>query len=214
MMTHLSHSDVVACLRDRLAGPLPGHTAHAEMAPYLERTDPAVISVERNAGRPAATLVLLYPSRAGTSLVLTLRQPTLRTHSGQISLPGGSLDTGETVEVAARREAWEEVGVPPDQPTLLGGLTPLYIPPSGFSVWPVVASLDRAVPFVPHAPEVASLIEVPLSELVAPDARQRRVVPPVDAEVPCFVFAGKVVWGATAMILAELSWLVRGSPAA
>lgn len=208
------HALLASLLRRRLARPLPGHAAHREMAPFPARADLRAISAEHNTGRPAATLVLLFPeaSGEGTSLVLTLRQPTLRAHSGQIALPGGSLDEGETPEDAARREAWEEVGVPREAPRVLGRLTPLYIPPSGFTVWPIVASLDVRPAFTPHEAEVAALIEVPLAHLLAPEARQqapRTLAQGVRYEVPFFALGGHEVWGATAMMLAEFSAVVR-----
>ncbi|MFN3595736.1 MAG: NUDIX hydrolase [Rubricoccaceae bacterium] len=207
------HEALADRLARRLAVPLPGHTAHAQMAPFPNRTDASVISVEHNAGRPAATLVLLFPGAAGagTSLVLTLRQPTLRAHSGQVALPGGRLDPGETPEDAARREAWEEVGVAPGAPRVLGRLTPLYIPPSGYSVWPVVATVAARPAFRVQADEVAALIEVPLAELLAPEARRsgpRRLAAGAPAEVPFFALGGHEVWGATAMMLAEFCAVV------
>lgn len=210
------HAALADRLARRLAAPLPGHAAHAQMAPFPNRTDASVISVEHNTGRPAATLVLLFPSARGegSSLVLTLRQPTLRAHSGQVALPGGRLDAGETPEDAARREAWEEVGVPPEAPRVLGRLTPLYIPPSGYSVWPVVAALDARPAFRAQEEEVAALIEVPLAELLAPEARQsgtRRIAAGARAEVPFFALGGHEVWGATAMMLAEFCAVVAES---
>ncbi len=217
----LCHDALVARLRARLAGPLPGHAAHAEMAPFPARLAPEAISVEGKDGRRAATLVLLYPDAAGAShLVLTLRQASLRAHSGQISLPGGALEPGETPETAARREAFEEVGVDPALPDVLGRLTPLYVPPSRFSVWPVVASLDARPDFQPHEAEVAQLLEVPVAALLDPASRQRRSraltgAPVPEFEVPFFAVtpagaggtAGGVleVWGATAMMLAEFA---------
>ena len=202
------HGELVERVRRRLAAPLPGHAAHAEMAPFPARATVETLSVELNEGRPAATLVLLYPGADDAAhFVLTLRQPTLRAHSGQISLPGGALDAGETPEAAARREAWEEVGVDPDAPDVLGRLTPLYIPPSRFSVWPVVASLPERPPFTPHEAEVAALVEVPLSALLDRTLRQRRErdAPLGRFEVPFFALGGREVWGATAMMLAELT---------
>lgn len=203
---------LTAALTARLHdGPLPGHDAHATMAPFPARATVDMLSIERNTGRPAATLVLLYPGPDGAArLVLTRRQPSLRAHSGQISLPGGALDAGETPEDAARREAYEEVGVEREAPDILGRLTPLYIPPSKFSVWPVVAAVTARPTFVPHEAEVAELIEVPVTRLLAADVRKTTVMDLRGApfNVPYWDLAGRVVWGATAMMLAEFAAIV------
>ena len=199
---------LVPALRDRLAAPLPGHAAHAEMAPFPARATVETLSTELNEGRPAATLVLLYPGPGGEArLVLTVRQAFLKKHGGQVSLPGGSLDPGETPEDAARREAWEEVGVDPAAPDVLGRLTPLYIPPSRFSVWPVVAALGERPPFRPQEAEVAALVEAEASALLDPARRRRsrRDAPLGTFDVPYFDLGGREVWGATAMMLAEFA---------
>jgi len=203
------HPDLVTWLGERLGRPLPGPEAHARMAPFPARTDPAMISVEGKAGRQAAVLVLIYPlDEGGTpALVLTARQPSLRDHSGQVSLPGGSLDPGETPEQAALREGHEEVGVPPGAPRLVGRLTPIFVPPSKFSVYPVVAALDARPVFTVHEAEVAALIEVPLARLL--DGAFRRTAPRTifgrTYDVPVFDLDGFEVWGATAMMLSELA---------
>jgi len=207
-------NDLVPRLRQRLASPLPGPGAHAEMAPLGRDPDLSVLDPEGKNGRLAATLLLLYPgSDASPMFVLTERQASLRDHSGQISLPGGSRDGEETAEETARREAYEEVGVDPDALDVLGRLTPLYIPPSGFSVTPVVAVLMERPPFTPHEAEVAALLEVPLADLFAPASRQssRRSVRGGAFDVPYFELAGHQVWGATAMMLAELVAVVESA---
>ena len=182
------------------------------MAPLGRDPDLSVLDPEGKNGRLAATLILLYPGPdASPHVVLTERQPTLRAHSGQISLPGGSRDGDETAEETARREAYEEVGVDPRQLDVLGRLTPLYIPPSGFSVTPVVASLSERPPFVPQEAEVAALLEVPISALLDPGTRRssRRPVRGGAFDVPYFELAGREVWGATAMMLAEFVAVVE-----
>ena len=199
---------LVPALRARLAAPLPGHDAHAVMAPFPSRATEETLSIALNDGRPAATLVLLYPGAGGAaSLVLTVRQAALKKHSGQVSLPGGSLDGDETPEAGARREAWEEVGVDPDAPDVLGRLTPIYIPPSRFSVWPVVAALGERPPFRAQEAEVAALVEVPVAALLDPALRKRsrRDAPLGTFDVPYFDLGGHEVWGATAMMLAEFA---------
>jgi len=218
----IRHAALVAHLRARLAQghsgarPLPGHAGHAEMAPFPSRTDPAVISVEGKGGRKAATLVLVYPDEAGEPcLVLTVRQPSLRAHSGQVSLPGGALDPGESPEDAARREASEEVGVAVGASDVLGRLTPLYVPPSGFSVWPVVAALDARPAFQPQPSEVAAVVEAPVALFSDPAARRRRPralhgnPDAAVSDVPFFDVGGHEVWGATAMMLAEFAAVAR-----
>lgn len=204
-------AELVAGLRARLAGRLPGHPAHGRMAPFPSRAAAETLSTELNDGRPAATLVLLFPDADGDAhFVLTERHATMRTHAGQISLPGGALEAGETPEDAARREAWEEVGVPPDAPELLGRLTPIYIPPSRFSVWPVVAAVAARPAFRAQEAEVASLFDAPLAALLDPATRQSRMrrAPLGDFDVPFYALGGREVWGATAMMLAELAAVV------
>jgi 8-oxo-dGTP pyrophosphatase MutT (NUDIX family) len=205
---------LAARLAEPLAEPLPGQAAHLHMAPLRREEDPAMLSVEGKNARLAATLVLLYPLADDdtSALVLTARQPGLRDHSGQISLPGGRIEAGETPEEAALREGWEEVGVDPAAPRLLGRLSPLYIPPSGFAVTPVVAAMDGRPPFTPHEGEVAALIELPLEKLLDPATRRtaERLVRSGWFEVPHFALDGEhEVWGATAMMLAELVAIVR-----
>jgi 8-oxo-dGTP pyrophosphatase MutT (NUDIX family) len=204
------HPALVERLGARLAAPLPGHDAQLAMAPLRGRPRES-LSVEGKNCREAAVLVLLYPFEGATALALTARQPALRDHSGQVSLPGGSLDPGETPEAAALREGWEEVGVPADRPAVLGRLTPLYIPPSNFCVQPVVAALDVGFAFRPHEAEVAAMLDVPLAALLDPAVRRAEPWEHRGAtvEVPFFLLGDHKVWGATAMILAELAALLE-----
>ena len=207
-------ADVVAGLRARLGAPLPGHAAHGRMAPFPSRAAVETLSTELNEGRPAATLVLLFPGADGRArFVLTERHATMRTHAGQISLPGGALEPGETPEAAARREAWEEVGVPPETPEILGRLTPIYIPPSRFSVWPIVAAVPARPAFRAQEREVASLFDAPLAALLDPATRQSRMrqAPLGEFDVPFYALDGREVWGATAMMLSELSAVLDGA---
>ena len=213
-------ADLVPPLRARLADavagtvPLPGHDAHAEMAPFPSRAAAETLSTELNGGRPAATLVLLYPGAEGEArFVLTVRHGALRDHAGQVSLPGGRLEPGETPEDAARREAWEEVGVEPSSLDVLGRLTPIYIPPSRYSVWPIVAVAPERPPFVAQETEVALILDVPLADLLDRGRRQRstRDAPLGRFEVPFFDLAGHEVWGATAMMLAEFAAVVASA---
>jgi 8-oxo-dGTP pyrophosphatase MutT (NUDIX family) len=141
----------------------------------------------------------------------------MRRHASQISLPGGRVEPGETIERAALREAHEETGLDPAAIRVLGRLTPLYIPVSGFVLHPVVAVTPRRPALAPDQREVDRVIEMPIADLA--DARRvRRGVRTRDGqrvEYGYFVAdSNDEVWGATAMVLAEFLWLlgVRHDP--
>jgi 8-oxo-dGTP pyrophosphatase MutT (NUDIX family) len=143
-------------------------------------------------------------------IVLTVRADTLGRHGGQISLPGGVVDPGETFEQAAIREAHEEIALAPDDVVPLGALTPLDIPVSGFRLHPIVATTRRRPSFRAADGEVAAILEIDLDELANPSAlveqsRERDGVPMV---VPGFHVRGVEIWGATGMVLAEFLTLL------
>jgi 8-oxo-dGTP pyrophosphatase MutT (NUDIX family) len=180
------------------------------MAPALRREPDAGVPL-----RPAAALLLIYPRAGDWFVPLTVRGATLRHHTGQVSLPGGRLDhPGESIEHAALRETFEEIGVAPSAIELLGRLTPLPIAVSGHLLHPVVGAAAGRPVFALHPDEVARLIELPIAHLLRPDAIARDVLirstPPTMANVPYFEFDGARIWGATAMVLAELVALLEG----
>ncbi len=209
--------NVLDALADRvrasLRRPLPGVDAQLRLAPRPRvGWDPHRLP---HGLRDAAALILLYPLDDAPHLLLTVRGGGLRHHTGQVSLPGGAVDPGETIEAAALREAMEEVGVEPRGVDVLGRLTPLHVPVSGFLLHPVVGVAGRRPPFMPAPAEVARLLEVPLAHLL--DGARRRTEHQVreragrivEMEVPFFDVEDEKVWGATAMILAELAALLE-----
>jgi 8-oxo-dGTP pyrophosphatase MutT (NUDIX family) len=144
-----------------------------------------------------------------------VRADTLGRHGGQVSLPGGVVDAGETFEQAALREAREEVGLSSDLVRVLGALTPLDIPVSGFRLHPIVGISERRPQLTPAAHEVARILEPAIEALMAPDCvvHARRARDGVTLTVPGFHLEGVEIWGATAMVLAEfLSLLGWSSP--
>jgi 8-oxo-dGTP pyrophosphatase MutT (NUDIX family) len=191
-----------------LAGPLPGLEAQRRLAPtprpgWLPGRSP----IE---SRAAAGLLLLFPIDARVHLLLTVRSSRLPNHAGQVSLPGGGVEAGETIEHAAMREAHEETGVDPAQVRLLGRLTPLHIPVSGYVLHPVVGLTDSRPDFRLADAEVDKLIEPSLEVLLDPGCVRHttRMMDGLFQDVPYFSLDGVQVWGATAMVLAEFLQLV------
>jgi 8-oxo-dGTP pyrophosphatase MutT (NUDIX family) len=112
--------------------------------------------------REAGVLVAVYPTGAGLTTLLIQRAPDPGVHSGQVAFPGGGREPEDSDPVAtALREASEEVGLCRADVTVLGRLTQLYIPPSGYLVWPVVGALDARPVWRPDPRQVAGLLELP-----------------------------------------------------
>jgi 8-oxo-dGTP pyrophosphatase MutT (NUDIX family) len=170
------------------------------MAPRPQRSWP-----DGPKARDAAGLLLLFPHGGRAHIVLTVRAETLGRHGGQVSLPGGVIEPGEAFEQAALREAHEEIALASADVQIVGTLTPIDIPVSGFRLHPVVGASVRRPALVAADGEVARILEVPVDDLMAPGSvvaieRERdghRVV------VPAFRVGRDEIWGATAMVLAE-----------
>lgn len=194
---------LVATVEAALKAPLPGVQAHERMAPRPRREWPP--GFDRARIRDAAGLLLVFPIDDQAHLVLTLRAPTLGRHGGQVSLPGGVIDPGETRERAALREAHEEIGLAPDAVRTLGELSPLEIPVSGFRLHPIVAVTTVRPTFVPSDHEVARVIELDVDRLLDPRSHTARdvVIDGRPLTLPAFSVDGVEIWGATAMVLAE-----------
>jgi 8-oxo-dGTP pyrophosphatase MutT (NUDIX family) len=155
--------------------------------------------------RPAAGLLLVFPVADRPHVVLTVRADTLGRHGGQVSLPGGVVEEGEAVAEAALREAREEVALSTHEVRLLGHLTPLDIPVSGFRLHPVVGAVERRQPLRPADREVARILEIPVDTLMDP-ARQTDVEfrrGDLLVAAPAFMVEDVRIWGATAMVLSE-----------
>jgi 8-oxo-dGTP pyrophosphatase MutT (NUDIX family) len=164
--------------------------------------------------RNAAALLLLYPKYDEPYILLTLRTQQLPTHQGQVSLPGGGVHSDETLIEAALRETREEVGIDSEGIHILGLLSPLHIPVSGFILHPVVAVSTERPELHPHDGEVERVLEVSLSTLT--DAKHVQVETwiqeGVSYRIPYFLVDDSKVWGATAMVLSEFLCLIGLPP--
>lgn len=185
---------------------LPGEEAHQELSPL--ETDVRSNALKNNSEpRLSAVSILLYDKNDELHFVLTKRHEYKGAHSGQISFPGGKTEKSDKTHLeTALRETHEEVGVHPDNLSLIGELTPTYIPPSGFLVYPFVVQATNTPKFIAEEKEVKELIEVKVMDLVRPDSLKSTMMElkkGMKVKVPYFELNGEVVWGATAMILNE-----------
>ena len=193
---------------------LPGAAAQQVMMP-AHRDEPSPDQVAELPCREAGVMALVYPENDRGALILTVRHDDLPDHGGQVSLPGGQLEPDETRLEAALREVHEEIGVDPSLVDVLGGLTPLYIPPSGFCVYPFVGALPEEPNLKLLDAEVQAVLSMPLADLLSPSARvwEERMLRGEPVRIPFFAVGEYKVWGATAMILAELMAVFPAPPA-
>ena len=210
----VTHAELIAHVSDAFTRPLPGAAAQVLMAPQPRGAWPADAKTLQY--RAAAGLLLVFPRRGASHVVLTVRSQHVR-HSGQVSMPGGGVEAGESNTQAALREAHEEVAFADADVCVMGELTHVDIPVSGFRLHPVVATIERPPVLRPADREVARILEIPLSVLLDPATIERRqmVRGKLPLVAPAFMIDGVAIWGATAMVLAEflslLGW--SGPPA-
>jgi 8-oxo-dGTP pyrophosphatase MutT (NUDIX family) len=209
MTLPFADSALIDWLTDRLTRPLPGWRAQARFQPELSFG--RHFSPPPSDARPAAVLMLLYPSAGRWTLPLTLRRDDMIDHAGQISFPGGTIDAGENSGCAALRELEEELGVASTELQMCGQLSPIYLFNSNFFVTPWLAAITSQPVWNPNPAEVAELIEAPLDDLAVSENRHHwtRTLNGVTAEVPGIRLTPHSIWGATCMMLGELLALVE-----
>jgi 8-oxo-dGTP pyrophosphatase MutT (NUDIX family) len=167
--------------------------------------DPAEAEgLEAHGHTEAAVLVPMHgwPERPG--LVFTERRSDLRRHAGEISFPGGRRDTDETLLETALREAEEEIGLAADKVEIAGALPPIGTFVTNYKVHPFVGLIREGLQFEPNPSEVESVLVASLEDLVAAYERRRLVRRGVPIKTDTFLIADKLIWGATARILADL----------
>jgi len=199
--------DFIEQLKGRLQEPLPGPEAQYRMAHAVRRRSAPPPGDVRRAG----VMALFYPKGGTWHIALIERQshnPTDR-HRGQISFPGGRYEPDDdTLRETARRETEEEIGVDGSAIQILGGLSELYIPVSNFLVSPYVGYVPHTPRFRPQESEVKAILEIPFGLFLEPGnicTTDMRISEHITLkQVPYFHIHGKVVWGATAMMLNEL----------
>ena len=161
--------------------------------------------------RRAAVLVPLVEEPSGLSLLLTVRAPNLRSHAGQVALPGGRLEPGEDDVAAALRETAEEVGIAVPREEVIGELSD-HPSPAGYVARPVVARVPWPQPLRPDPDEVAEVFLVPLGELraVTPRSEVRELRPDTRRRIFFYRWRDRDIWGFTGNVIRNLFDVIDG----
>jgi len=208
----VSFDHFISAISEALSHPLPGLQAQLRMS-SMKRVQELMGVVPSIKAKPSSVLLLLYPVEGAFYIVFIQRPDYEGVHAGQISLPGGKREPGDSdLTETALRESHEEVGIIPEDVRILGKLSDLYIPPSRFLVTPFVGYCPNRPDFVKNPTEVDEIIEVKISDLFSEPALQvikHKVGLGIQIKAPAFVVNGCVIWGATAMILSEFKEVIR-----
>jgi 8-oxo-dGTP pyrophosphatase MutT (NUDIX family) len=165
---------------------------------------------ERSAANVPAAVLVGITDRPEPGVILTVRREHMRTHAGQVALPGGRIDPGEDATAAALREAWEELGLDPATAEVVGEIDP-YRTVTGYVVTPVLAAVLPDQPLSPHEHEVADWFEAPLDFILDPDNQQRKSALFQGRERHYYeiMWNDRRIWGATAAMIVNLSRRLR-----
>jgi 8-oxo-dGTP pyrophosphatase MutT (NUDIX family) len=200
---------LITKLKKRLKEPLPGISAQLKMMSSVmkQKAPDAYFNAPEDA-KKACVMVLLFKKEDMWHTVLMQRPESPYPHSKQVSLPGGKLEAIDaSLEAGALRETEEEFGIPSDDIETIGRLSKLYIPVSDFLVHPFVGFLQKAPRYSIDYNEVEEIIEIKLEDLKNPLFRKEKNIQTFGGytlkNTPYFDLNGKVVWGATAMMLSE-----------
>jgi 8-oxo-dGTP pyrophosphatase MutT (NUDIX family) len=199
-------------LQERLARPLPGEAAQMYMAPSSRRVPPYYLN-RSESHRISSVMIMLYNENSRWKFPLIQRPLNSGVHSGQMALPGGRMEESDADRIAtAIRETREEIGVETSQMKVLGVLTELHIQASQNTVLPVVSYIPGKPEYSPDPAEVESIHIVSLAEIADENRRKITdisVTENITIEAPYFDVEGKIIWGATAMILSEFLHIIR-----
>jgi 8-oxo-dGTP pyrophosphatase MutT (NUDIX family) len=207
---------MIGVLKDRLQAELlkelPGEIAHSMMMPTM-RDDRLQKPVNLPPPTSSAVLILFYPDASNHLRFPLIQRPMYNgVHGAQVSLPGGKEeDQDESLEHTALREANEEIGIDPSKVEIIGNLSDIFIWVSNYMVTPFIGVTGKRPDFVKDEKEVDAIIEAELFDLIDPSKRKEGSIlvrGKYKIQTPYFFIQDRIVWGATAMMLSELSMVI------
>lgn len=205
-MTSFDNPYTMVQIREALQKQVDGLNYQKRMIPVGRKLTPS--EEQRNQMKHSAVLVLLQEGMQGIEVLLTQRKMNLKHHPGQISFPGGRRDAADrnTVETALR-ETSEEIGIDASNVEIIGQLSPIYVAVSNYWVEPIVGYLRHHQTPKINPEEVETVFAQSFDRFVTKNFQKTALVETNSGplEVPCYEVDGYRIWGATAMILAELT---------
>lgn len=188
---------------------LPGKESHQKMRVIYDQS--IELPFSKINSTQAAVLILLYLADNEIYFFLTKRTDELKHHKGQISLPGGKQEGNEKLIDTALRETQEEIGINKTSISIIGTITPLFVPVTGFMIYPFIGYSHNKLEPKPDPVEVATIFSVNISDLLNKENRttEQRNIRGYDVQVPYFKLNDYQVWGATSMILSEFRDLIK-----
>lgn len=201
-------ANFIDLFKQELAQNLPGEKAHLRMSPSHRPLSSLALQNATDV-RESAVAVVLFRNSDQIECILTQRPDYDGNHGGQVSFPGGKKDPEDRdLEETARRECFEEIGIPKNSGILLGQLTDVFIPVSGFLVNPFVYFHEELPLLIKDEREVAEILTFPLFDLKKEELISSMEIHLKNGQIykniPYFDLADKKVWGATALILNEI----------
>lgn len=197
-------------IKKALSGNLPGSISHRKMLPPNRVLKAA--PEEKSKVKYSSVLLLLFIENDELTVCLIKRAGHMQHHAGQVALPGGRIEKGETAIETALRETYEEIGIQPEQIEILGSLSEFYVEISQFQIRPFIGWIQKKPEFKLNYNEVEKTILFPIKKFKAPFDEIKLETISGKLNVPCIQFEGEIIWGATAMILSEFSDVIDKIP--
>lgn len=194
-------------LQRALTLPLPGKEGQAPLKPYLQ-VNKSIDAPTLPNKRKGAVMSLIYPVNNIPHILFIERPIYDGVHSGQIAFPGGKIESSDPSNLAAAlRETKEEIGIESNIIDVVGPLSSVYVLASNFIVYPFVGIINEAPKIIAEEQEVAGILEVPLYQFLEPNVIKEKPIKSafgLTLMAPYYDIQGKVLWGATAMMVSEL----------